>query len=124
MKRTLRENVLVSPVLREDKTNNFGLLTQVASDDINLADEGIVICMSDKLKKEGEIKLGDKIAFGKFAGLKVDHNGSMYFLISKKEIIFKNVEEQVVITYSPEMDFLTDLGEREYLKTVDKSYNI
>ena len=90
MLRPIGDRILVTPILKETKTES-GL--ELAHDDAMKLNEGIVVACGPGLCDDTgklvalQVKVGDQIAYGKFAGQRVVLNDRKYLVLCEHEVL-------------------------------------
>ena len=80
--RPVGERVIVKPIEAVSKTPSGLYIPETAKEKPN---EGEVIAMG-KLE-DVELKIGDKILYGKYAGTKIELDGEEYLILEKNDIL-------------------------------------
>ena len=86
----LGERILVKPLESEQKTPGGIILPDSAKEK---PQKGEVIAVgSGKLLEDGtvkplEVKVGDKILYGKYSGSEISHDGQEYLILREEEVL-------------------------------------
>jgi chaperonin GroES len=90
MLRPLEDKVIVEPIVEAEVASSSGLILTNTSKDSPT--EGIVIAVgpgtvfSDGSRLDLDLKVGDKVAYSKFAGTEVEHDLKTYTILPYREI--------------------------------------
>lgn len=90
MIKPLEDKVLIKPI-KEEKTSSFGLV--IASIKDETPTEGFVVAVGPGIVFENgqrlimDIEVGDKVAYSKFAGTEVEHEGESFTILPYKDIL-------------------------------------
>jgi len=86
----LGERILVKPLESEEKTPGGIILPEMAKEK---PQKGEAIAVgSGKLLEDGtikalEVKVGDKILYGKYSGSEISHDGKDYLILKEEEVL-------------------------------------
>lgn len=88
----LQDRVLVKPIPTEEKTKGGVILPDTAKEKPQKGE--VISTGKGKLTDEGkrvemEVKPGDKVLFGKYAGTEIKYEGEKYLIIKQSEILAK-----------------------------------
>ncbi len=84
------DRILVKPLEAGDKTKGGIILPDTAKEK---PQEGKVIaagkgkCLEDGTVKDLEVKVGDKVLFGKYAGTEIKYDGEEYVIMKEEDIL-------------------------------------
>lgn len=90
MLRPIGDRILVVPILKETKTES-GI--ELAHNDVMKLNEGRVVACGPGLCDDTgklvalQVKVGDQIAFSKFAGHKIELNKKQYLILCEHEVL-------------------------------------
>lgn len=79
----LGKRVLVERIEEEKKTNSGIIIPDNATEKPSV---GVIMEISKEVEKEGEVKKGDKVLFGKYQGNEVKVDGKDFIVLESKDI--------------------------------------
>ena len=82
----LAGKILVKPSEAEDKTASGIIIPETAKE--KPQNGKVVMVGADKKDEPMEIKVGDQVLYGKFAGQELDIDEEDYLLISQSDVLF------------------------------------
>lgn len=84
--RILAGKILVEPTLAEEKTSSGIIIPEAAKEK---PQQGTVLMVgADKEDEPMEVKVGDVVLYGKYAGQELTIDGGDYLLISQADVLF------------------------------------
>ncbi len=84
--RILAGKILVKPVEAEEKTSSGIIIPETAKEK---PQQGTVVMVgADKKDEPMEVKKGDVVLYGKYAGQELTIDGEEYLLISQNDVLF------------------------------------
>ena len=88
--RPLGDRVVVKPAVAEEKTVGGLFLPDTAKEKPHQGE--VVAVGSGKIKNDGErapmeLKVGDKVLYGKYAGTEVTYDGEEYLIMNENDIM-------------------------------------
>ncbi len=82
----LAGKVLVKPSAAEEKTSSGIIIPETAKEKPQNGE--VIMVGSDKKDEPMEIKVGDQVLYGKFAGQELTIDNEDYLLISQSDVLF------------------------------------
>ena len=77
--------VLVEPTVTEERTPSGIIIPDTAKEK---PQSGVVIAVGSGSKDNPmEVKVGDKVIYGKFSGTEIEHNGKEYLILEQSDIL-------------------------------------
>lgn len=115
---TSNKNVLVKQ-FEDQKNESDGIIFHRGGKKSLRPENGIIVGVGDK---EQDLKIGDRVFFGIFSGVRTSYDGNEYLLLSRKEImgVFSDIPE-IRVLETTNMDGLLDGMQRQHEKMIDKS---
>ncbi len=80
----LGDRVVIKKLEKEDTTKSGIVLPNSAKEEPKIAE---VIAVGSKVEEKGELKVGDKIIFPKFAGDEVKVDGEEYTILKADQVL-------------------------------------
>ncbi|MCF6242329.1 MAG: co-chaperone GroES [Bacteroidales bacterium] len=81
----LGNRVLIEPSVSEEKTASGIIIPDTAKEK---QQSGIVLAVGSGSKDNPmEVKVGDKVIYGKFSGTEIEHNGKEYLILEQADIL-------------------------------------
>lgn len=102
--RTIRENLIVELEEVKDKLDG-GIIVRAGNKDHRRSDIGSIIAMSPAVMSKNTIKVGERIAFGKYSGVNVALEGKRYLWMTYNEILLVlDDDEDIEITTTHDLE--------------------
>ena len=117
-------NVLVKQLEERAAVSSSGLILNVGGRSWKRPDNGVVIAVSRKVERDGSLAVGEKVFFGKFAGVTVKWGGEELLLFSAKELLGTFEGDGIEVVKTHDMDGDMRNMENFVNRTMDKSVRL